>query len=199
MTLPKTDNNGGSVMETQRLKQAVILKGSPKGFFNPVIPRVFWQPTPSSVPRIPSIRISPWFCFKIPNPELQIRVIPYPEKPLGDPLLSMTASLRIWRYFFVPRPHFPFLDHGSAGKTLIAHRDNTAGYTGYMTACLNLARVKKICLRFLVNVNFLSRVVESSLRFSRASILLTFDATCTLDSHSKTPPSGLDLVPQSGV
>ena len=55
MKLPKTDNDGGSVMETQRLKQAVILKGYPKGFFNPVIPRVFWQPTPSSVPRIPSI------------------------------------------------------------------------------------------------------------------------------------------------
>ena len=50
MKLPKTDIDGGSVMETQRLKQAVILKGSPKGFFNPVIPRVFWQPTPQLRP-----------------------------------------------------------------------------------------------------------------------------------------------------
>ena len=126
-----------------------------------------------------------------------MREIPYPEKPFGDPLLSMTASLRSWREFFCASSPLPFLDHGSAGKTLIAHRDNTAGYAGYMTACLNLARVKIICLRLLVNVNFLSRVVESSLCFSRASIRLTFDATCTLGSHSKTPLSGLDLAPQS--
>ena len=40
MKLPKTDNDEGSVMESQRLKQAVILKGSP---------------SLSSVPRIPTI------------------------------------------------------------------------------------------------------------------------------------------------
>ena len=28
--------------------------------------------------------ISPPFCFKIPNPDLQIREIPDPEKPTGD-------------------------------------------------------------------------------------------------------------------
>ena len=50
MKIPKTDKDGGSVMETQRLKQAVILREFPKGFFNPVIPRVFWQPTPQLRP-----------------------------------------------------------------------------------------------------------------------------------------------------
>ena len=56
------------------------------GFFNPVIPTqdfelfhnpdsYFWHPT-SLV--IFQSRIAPWFCFKIPNPELQIRVISDP-------------------------------------------------------------------------------------------------------------------------
>ena len=30
-------------------------------------------------------RISPQFCLKIPNPELQIMEIPDPEKTVGDP------------------------------------------------------------------------------------------------------------------
>ena len=56
------------------------------GFFNPVIPTqdfelfhnpdsYFWHPT-SLV--IFQSRIAPWFCFKIPNPELQIREISDP-------------------------------------------------------------------------------------------------------------------------
>ena len=63
-----------------------------------------------------------------------------------------------------------------------------------MTACLNLAVVKKCFLCFLVNLKFHSRV--DSLVFSlsvRASIQLTFRVLRTLDSNSKTPPSGLDL------
>ena len=63
----------------------------------------------------------------------------------------------------------------------------------------NLEGVKKIFLCLVINLKFLSRV--NSLGFSlsaRASIQLTFrvlrtSVTCTLDSHSKTPPSGLDL------
>ena len=85
-----------------------------------------------------------------------MREITYPEKPIEDSLLSMTALK-------------------------------------------NLAGVKKNFLCFLVNLKFLSRV--NSLGFSLsalASIQLTFrvlrtSVTCTLDSHSKTPPSGLDL------
>ena len=85
-----------------------------------------------------------------------MREITYPEKPIEDSLLSMTALK-------------------------------------------NLAGVKKNFLCFLVNLKFLSRV--NSLGFSLsalASIQLTFrvlrtSVTCTLDSQSKTPPSGLDL------
>ena len=143
-------NDGRFIMETRR-KQAVLLTGSTIGFFNPVIstqnfvqshnPEGFFG---SHFPSMPTISNPPR--FNIPSPELQIREIPYPEKPVEDPLLSMTA-------------------------------------------CLNLA-----VLWFPVNLNFLSRV--DSLGFSlsaRASIRLTFDTTCTLDSHSKTPPSDLDL------
>ena len=32
------------------------------------------------------VHASPSFCFKIPNLGLQIREIPYTEKPIGDPL-----------------------------------------------------------------------------------------------------------------
>ena len=68
-------------------------RGSPIGFFNPVIPTqnfvqsrnpegYFWHPTSRVYFQS---RISPRFCFQIPNPELQIREIPDPEKPIGDP------------------------------------------------------------------------------------------------------------------
>ena len=66
---------------------------SPVGFFNPVIPPqnfvqsrnpagYFLQPT---FPAHFQSRISSLFRFKIPNPELQIRKFPYPEKPFEDP------------------------------------------------------------------------------------------------------------------
>ena len=38
------------------------------------------------LPRYFQSRISPGFCFKIPNPEIQITEIPDPEKPIEDPL-----------------------------------------------------------------------------------------------------------------
>ena len=46
-------------------------------------------------------RISPGFCFKIPNPEIQIREIPDPEKPIEDPLpfghfKFKSAAKRVW-------------------------------------------------------------------------------------------------------
>ena len=67
-------------METRR-KQAFILRGSPIGFFTPVIPTqdfmqsrnpegYFWHPTSRA-----------YFQSQIT----------YPEKPIEDPLLSMTA------------------------------------------------------------------------------------------------------------
>lgn len=46
----------------------------------------------SHLPRYFQSRISPPFCLKIPNPEIQIREIPDPEKhtvgPQGKPLLN---------------------------------------------------------------------------------------------------------------
>ena len=70
-----------------------------------------------------------------------------------------------------------------------------------MTACLNLDGVRICFLWFLVYLNFLSRF--HSLHFSlsapprKYSIDVSFpshecNATCTLDPHSKTAPSGLD-------
>ena len=38
-------------------------------------------------------RISPPFCFNIPNPDIQIRQIPHPEKPIGVPLSCPSLSL----------------------------------------------------------------------------------------------------------
>lgn len=40
-------------------------------------------------------RISPPFCLRIPNPELQITEIPDPEKPVGDPQRPLHARLTI--------------------------------------------------------------------------------------------------------
>ena len=70
--------------------------GSPIGFFNPVIPTqnfvqartpegCFWQPT--SRANFQS-RISPRLCFRIPNPQPEIREIQDPEKPIDDPQAS---------------------------------------------------------------------------------------------------------------
>ena len=109
MKIPKTDKDGGSVMETQRLKQAVILREFPKGFFNPVIPRVFWQPTPPAPSRAyrqsPN---SPWFCFKIPNPERQIRESRIPRNLLGTLFLARQLACVAAGIFLcvVPTPVF---------------------------------------------------------------------------------------------
>ena len=98
MKFSKTASDEEFVMETRR-KQAFILRGSPIGFFTPVIPTqnfmqsrnpedYFWHPTSRAYFQS---QISLWFCFKVPNPKLQMREITYPEKPIKDPLLSMTA------------------------------------------------------------------------------------------------------------
>ena len=76
------------------------LRGSLVGFFNPVIPTqnfvqscnpegYFWHPTSRVYFQS---RISSRFCFQIPNPELQIREIPDPEKPIGDPHLRVIRT-----------------------------------------------------------------------------------------------------------
>ena len=145
MKFSKTASDGGSVKETRR-KQAFILRGSPIGLFTPVIPtQNFMQ----------SHNPEGYFWHPISLAYFQSQIA-YPEKPIEDLLLSMTAPSKS-------------------------------------------RRGQKIFLCFLINLKFLSRV--NSLGFSlsaRASIQLTFrvlrtSVTCTLDSHSKTPPSGLDL------
>ena len=55
-------------------------RGSPIGFFNPVIPRVI---SGTHLPRI----------LSIPNPELQIREIPDTEKLIVDPLRYVTLAM----------------------------------------------------------------------------------------------------------
>ena len=54
---------------------------NPKGYF--------WHPTSRAYFQS---RISPRFRFKIPNPELQIREIPQPEKLIGDPLREVFCA-----------------------------------------------------------------------------------------------------------
>ena len=46
----------------------------------------FWHPTSQAYFQS---RTSPLFCSKIPNPELQMRELPGPEKPIEDPLKSL--------------------------------------------------------------------------------------------------------------
>ena len=55
------------------------------GFFNPVIPFLFLASHLTDILSIPNL---PRFCFIIPNPEPQIREIPDPEKPIGDPSIN---------------------------------------------------------------------------------------------------------------
>ena len=74
-----------------------------------------------------------------------------------------------------------------------------------MTACLNFAGVKTFFFDSqltLVILNFLSRFDSLYFSLSARPCKYTIDvsfpsqecfATCTLDSHSKTPPSGLGL------
>ena len=88
MKLSKTANNGGSVMETRR-KQAVQSRNpDPKLRAIPFVIFFFQQTSLAYF----QFRISPRFRFKILYPELQIREIPDPKKPIGDPLLRMTCT-----------------------------------------------------------------------------------------------------------
>ena len=98
MKFLKTASDGEYVMQTRR-KHAFILRGSPIGFFTPVIPTqnfmqsrnsegYFWHLTSRAYFQS---QISLWFCFKVPNTKLQMKEITYPEKPIEDPLLSMAA------------------------------------------------------------------------------------------------------------
>ena len=77
--------------------------GSPIGFFNPLIPTqnfvqsrnpdsYFWYPTS---PAYFHSLISPPFRIKILNPELQLREIPDPKKPTGDPLRAHVPGQRL--------------------------------------------------------------------------------------------------------
>ena len=61
----------------------------------------------SRIPAFFQSRISPSFCFKIPNPELQIKEIPHPGKPISD---------TVWYNFIVH-----VLKHG---KTNMLHDSN---------------------------------------------------------------------------
>ena len=56
--------------------------GNPDGYFWHLISRIYFQS-----------RISPRFCFKIPNPELQVRNIPNPEKPTGVHQILKTPNI----------------------------------------------------------------------------------------------------------
>ena len=104
--------------------------GFPIGFFNTVIPiqnfvqsrnpqGYFWH---SASQAYFKPRNSPRFCFQIPNPELQIREIPDPEKPIVDPpgVLSYPSlgSERTWeRGWQSPKLDF-FLIFTSSGSHL---------------------------------------------------------------------------------
>ena len=39
------------------------------------------------------------FCFEIPNPDLQLRQIQDPEKPIGDPIYGFSA----WKFALLQR------------------------------------------------------------------------------------------------
>ena len=118
--------DGLFAMKTRK-KQAVILTGFPIGFFNPVIPTqnfvqshnpegfFFLASHLPSIPLIPNPSL-----FNIPNPEFQTREIPYPEKPVEDPLLSMTACLNFAVLWFLV--NFNFLSRVDwLGFSLSAH------------------------------------------------------------------------------
>ena len=73
--------------------QTTTFEGPQIGFFNPVILTQDFEQSrnpegyfcyPTSLAYFQS-RIPPWFWCKIPNPEPQIREIPYPGKPTRDP------------------------------------------------------------------------------------------------------------------
>ena len=87
----------------KRLRSLTQFKGPPIEFSNPVIPTqnfvqshnpegYFWHLTSRAYFQS---RISPRFCFQIPNPEVQIREIPDPEKPVGDPQFRISLRCRV--------------------------------------------------------------------------------------------------------
>ena len=43
----------------------------------------------------PKSRISPRFCFQIPNPQLQIREIPNPDKIIEGPLFTIVCQVSL--------------------------------------------------------------------------------------------------------
>ena len=55
---------------------------NPNGYFWHLISRIYFQS-----------RISPRFCFKITNPELQVRKIPDPKKPTGVHQILKTPNI----------------------------------------------------------------------------------------------------------
>ena len=113
MKFSKTASDGGSVMETRR-KQAFILRGSPIEFFTPVIPtQNFMQfRNPEGYFSHPTSRayfqsqISLWFCVIVPNPELQMREITYPENLLRTLFLAWQPAKNlagVKKFFFVSK------------------------------------------------------------------------------------------------
>ena len=72
-----------------------------------------------------------------------------------------------------PSSPLPFLDHGSAAKVLITHRDNTASYAGYRTfrhlICVNHIKITRYTSQ---PWNFTAYSELS--KFIRLKIVLTF-------------------------
>ena len=64
----------------------VLQSRNPEGYF-----------LASHLPSILSIPNLALFCSKIPNPELQMRELPGPEKPIEDPLKSLMWNVREWK------------------------------------------------------------------------------------------------------
>ena len=80
--LPRSPRETMEMIEWWRVPNRVLQSRNPEGYFcHPT--REYFQS-----------RVSPRFCFKISDPEIQTRLIPYPEKPLGDPLLVIEVSLK---------------------------------------------------------------------------------------------------------
>ena len=88
-------------MHSRRRVNRRYMRGSPTGFFNPVIPTqnfvqsrnpegYFWHPTSQAYFQS---RNTPRFCFQIPNPEVYIREFPGAEKPIED------AHMAVWQFF----------------------------------------------------------------------------------------------------
>ena len=74
-----------------------VLQSRPKISCNPVISRVISRILTRAHTFNPEL---PGFCFKIPNPELQIREIPDSEKPTGDRLV-IRLTLKITLTSFI--------------------------------------------------------------------------------------------------